>query len=288
MKRRMVLGQPLIVLLVLIVFFICLFYWDNKYQTPPPYGKSGVITLKEEDLERGRPVFLIDGWLLTDSRVRDKPTYIGEFSNLQRGDTLASPHGKARYQLTLQYDGRPKLVSVDFFQLSFDYEIFLNGTKQMQGAGNGQITFLIIPGRNILTVETTSELGYYSGMYFPPALGTGSVLLRTGRIQSFAYALAFLLPLALAVFTLFLWRTGGSLSRWFGALCFSYAFYVLRYFVFLFSLPVARYWFWVQNLVLYGLCFCIMKLTVLASDASGSRAWRWMKRGQLEIGRAHV
>ena len=110
MKQRGVWWQLLAVLAMIAFFFMLLFYEDNKYHTPPPYGKSGIINLKEADLERRNPIFLIDGWLLTDERVTDKPTYIGEFSNLQRGDLAVSPHGQARYQLTLHYDGTERIV----------------------------------------------------------------------------------------------------------------------------------------------------------------------------------
>ena len=257
--------QPMAALTVLIVFLTLLYYRDNKYQTPPPYGKSGVITLSEKDLEQKNPVFLIDGWLLSDGRVTDKLTYIGEFSSLQREELSASPHGKARYQLTLRYDGVSKMVSVDFPELYSQYTIFLDGDQCAKGTGNGRITFLLTSGDHVLAVETSSKAGYYSGMYFPPALGTDRTIQRVENIQSFAYALVFLLPLALAAFTLFLWRTGGQLSRWFGRMCCCYALYMFRYFVFLFSMPVAQYWFLVQNLALYCLCFCVVQLTVLSS-----------------------
>ena len=75
-------------------FFCDFFYVDNKYETPPPYGESGAIDINAQDLKRHNPIFLINGWLLTDERVVDKPTYIGEFSNLQ-----------ATYRLALHYDG---------------------------------------------------------------------------------------------------------------------------------------------------------------------------------------
>ncbi|MDE7063473.1 MAG: HAMP domain-containing histidine kinase [Lachnospiraceae bacterium] len=274
--KRQGLWQPPVILVLLAVFFTILFYADNKYQTPPPYGKSGVITLSEGDLERDTPIFLIDGWLLTDEHVTDKPTYIGEFSNLQRGAVSISPHGWARYQLTLRYEGAPGIVSVDFPQLSMQYVIALDGTRLTEGEGNGRITFLLTPGDHVLVVETSSKLGYYSGMYFPPALGTVGTLSRVSSLQSFAYALAFLLPLVLAAFTLFLWRTGGSLSRWFAVLCGCYALYMVRYFVFLFAMPMLPYWFFVQSLALYCLCFCVVKLTALASGKGSSSAWRLM------------
>lgn len=266
-----------IVLTVLTVFFTLLFFMDNKYQTPPPYGKSGVITLHEEDLERNDPVFLIDGWLLTDERVADKPTYIGEFSNLQRRDLSVLPHGQARYQLTLRYDGMSRIVSVQFPRLSTVYTISLDGMQLAEGTGNGRITFLLTSGDHVLIVETLSKAGYYSGIYFPPALGVEETLQRINSIQSFAYAVAFLLPLVLAAFTLFLWRTGGRLSRIFGLLCCCYALYMFRYFIFLFDMPAAQYWFLVQDIALYGLCFCVVRLTGLASGETCDKAWRWVR-----------
>ncbi len=287
MKQRKVWRQPLLVLAVMTFFFMLLFYEDNKYHTPPPYGKSGMISLVEADLEQRNPIFLIDGWLLTDARVTDKPTYIGEFSNLQRRDLDVFPHGQAHYQLTLNYDGTDRIVSIDFPQLYSEYTILLDGTKLDQGTGSGRITFLLTAGEHILAVETKSVRGYYSGMYFPPALGLPETLFQVSSIQGFAYALAFLIPLALSIFTLFLWRTGGRLARWFGVLCCSYALYMARYFVFLLSyfLPVSivKYWFLVQSLAMYCLCFCVVQLTVLASGAGRDKVWRWARRLLLTI-----
>ena len=151
MKRHRVWLQPLAVLVMTAFFFLVLYYGDNKYYTPPPYGKSGVLRLSGADLERKNPVFLIDGWLLTDGRVTDKPTYIGEFSNLQRGDLAVSPHGQARYQLTLCYDGAERVVSVDFPQLYSGYSVWLDGVRLDRGTGSGRITFLLTEGEHILS-----------------------------------------------------------------------------------------------------------------------------------------
>ncbi len=277
MKQRKMWEQSFVILAALALFLVLLFYVDNKYQTPPPYGKSGVIELSGQDLERGTPVFLIDGWLLTDQRVTDMPTYIGEFSSLQRGDWSVSPHGQAYYRMTLRYDGPPRIVSVDFPQLATQFVISLDETQLASGAGNGRITFLLTSGDHVLEVETLSGQGYYSGMYFPPAFGVSETISHVESIRGFAYALAFALPLALAAFTIFLWRTERSLGRWFGLLCCCYAFYMLRYFVFLFSMPVAQYWFLVQSAAFYGMCCCVVKLTALASHEETGRAWRRMR-----------
>ncbi|MDE7267839.1 MAG: HAMP domain-containing histidine kinase [Lachnospiraceae bacterium] len=280
-QQKVVWWQPLIVMILLAVFFVLLFYVDNKYQTSPPYGKSGIITLNEQDLKRNPPVFLIDGWLLSDDRVTDQPTYIGEFSNLQRGDLSVSPHGKACYRMTLRYEGTPQIVSVDFPELSSAYVLSLNGTQLTEGIGSGRITFLLTEGDHTLMVETSSKAGYYSGMYFPPAISTEETLLRVSHVQGFAYALAFMLPLALSVFTLFLWQSGGKLSRWFALLCCCYTIYMFRYFVFAFDMPVTKYWFLAQSLSLYCLCFSVVQLTILACGADSSKVWRWLRAALL-------
>ncbi len=278
MKQRKIWWQSLAVFIMIAFFFMLLFFRDNKYYTPPPYGKSGVIHLSHEDLERKTPVFLIDGWLLTDARVTESPTYIGEFSNLQRRDLKVSPHGQARYQLSLCYEGEERVVAIDFPQLYCEYTVLLDGKTLAQGMGSGRITFLLTAGEHILSMETFSKVGYYSGMYFPPALGTAETLFQVSSIQGFAYAFAVLIPLALAVFTLFLWRTGGRLARFFGFLCCSYAVYMARYFVLFFSkffpIPIVRYWFLIQSLSMYCLCFCVIRLTVLASGAVSEKGWR--------------
>lgn len=278
MKQHIIWWKSLTVLIALTVFYLFLFYADNKYQTPPPYGRSGVFCLEEETLSRSRPVYLIDGWLLTDARVTDKPTYIGEFSNLQRGNPLVAPHGQAHYEMTLRYEGAPQIVSIDFPQLASCYFISLDDSCLAEGEGNAQITFLMTEGDHLLCVDTFSGQGYYSGMYFPPALGTQQTLTRVRNVQGFAYALAFGLPLALALFTLFLWRTGGKISRFFALLCCCYALYMFRHFVFLFSLTASSCWFIPQSLALYGLCFCVVQLTALTSGTADSTAWRWMRR----------
>ena len=277
MKKGKIWSLPLVVLIMMVLFYSFLFYRDNKYQNPPPFGNSGVITLHEEHLRRRDPVFLIDGWLLTDGSVTGLPTYIGEFSSLQRGNMTVSPHGRACYRLTLRYDGSSQIVSVDFPQLSSQYVISLDGIPLARGMGSGRITFLLTAGDHDLAVETSSKSGYYSGMYFPPALGTDRLLRQTDRVQGTAYTMAVLLPLVLAAFTFFLWRTGGPLSRWFALLCCCYALYMFRYFVYLFSLPMIQYWFFVQSLALYGMCFCVVRLTVLASGGIQGKAWQGIR-----------
>lgn len=257
----------------LIALLVLLYFCDNKYQTPPPYGENGVITLSEGDLGGDRAIFLIDGWLLTDARVKDLPTYIGEFSNLQRGDYGAAPHGAATYTLTLRYCGAPMLVAVSFPRLSTDFVLTLDGTALAHDAGNGSAIFYLEPGDHALTVETTSTGGYYSGMYFPPSIGRPDVLSDIRNTQTLVYSLAICVCLLLALFTLVLWRDDCySMAFCLGVLCCFFSLYLSHYFVELFRLPLLQAWQVVEGFALYGLIFCVVRLTALAV---GEAERRW-------------
>ncbi len=260
-------------------FFFLLFYADNKYQTPPPYGKNGIITLTEASLHGDRPLFLIDGWLLTDERNLKLPTYIGEFSNLQRGDKGISPHGRAVYEMTLRYTGRPMEVAMSFPSLFSLYTISLDGTVLSRGKGSAQISFTLAEGNHLLTVETVSKSGYYSGMYSPPALGNTKAIFHTAFLQCIAYGIACFAVLTLTIFTWALWRQKkDTLALWFGALCCCFSVYMSYYFMRLLSLPLEEYWFLIQSAAFYGLSYCVLRLTVLSGGIEKQSFTQWLQR----------
>lgn len=264
---------------LLAVFFVLLFFADNKYKTPPPYGKNGVMVLTAADLNRSRPIFLIDGWLLTDARTEKRPTYIGEFSSLQRGDRTISPHGQAVYQIILRYSGAPVEVAMNFSQLFYRHTITLDHQVLSQGEGGAQLSFTLTEGDHLLTVETLSTAGYYSGMYHPPALGNIQTIFRTMLIQCIAYGIACFAVLALTLYTWVLWRQSmDQLVLWFGLLCWCFSLYVSYYFVRLLSLPLGEFWYLVQSAAFYGLCFCVMRLAALSGGIANERCTLWVQR----------
>lgn len=257
----------------LIALLVLLYFCDNKYQTPPPYGKDGVISLSEGDLGGDRAIFLIDGWLLTDSRVENLPTYIGEFSNLQRKDHTVSPHGRATYCLTLRYSGEPITVAASFPRLSYQFSLSLDGKVLDSGIGNGSAIFSLEPGDHVLTVETTSKSGYYSGIYFPPSIGRPEVLMDSKDTRTFAYSVALCMSLLLALFTLVLWRGDRrSMAFCLGVLCIFFSLYLSHYFLELFRVPLLQLWQMVEGFALYGLIFCAVRLTAL-TVGEAERRW---------------
>ena len=280
MQKSKKTGWIFVLLLgALFLFYTLLYYADNKYHMPPPYGNNGIILLNENDLAQNKPIFLIDGWLLSDEHANGLPTYIGEYANLQRNDPMLSPHGKAAYQLTLQYSGKPILVAVRFPKLSTEYIITLNHQQLTSGTGSGLVFFQLRQGSQTLTVQTVSRNGYYSGMYFPPVLATPEVLSAMQEIRTAAYTLAFGIPLALALYTIVIWRRGKeAVLLWFGLFCCFVSLYVSYYFVDLYQPAWSSYWQILEGTSLYGLFFCVVQLTALAADEVKKRSfWQIQK-----------
>jgi len=255
-----------------LVFLNIFFVFDNKYTTPPPYGQGGVLNLTEQDMCRDRPLYLIDGWLLSDDSITRRVTYIGEFANLQRGNMKRSPHGKATYELTLRYTGIPMLVTFDFFELFSDYTVYINDRVLQEGQGSARGSFMLMPGDIQLKVQTTSNMGYYSGIYYPPALGNEGVVIHVERIRTIFYAIACLSAVILASFTFQLWkrREGDRLSYWLGLLNIFFSLYVGHYFIHLLELPFCALWYFVEDVALYGLIFSLVQVT-MAATAFGNK-----------------
>ncbi|MEG0942342.1 MAG: HAMP domain-containing sensor histidine kinase [Angelakisella sp.] len=266
-------------LLVLLLFFQILFIIDNKYTTKAPFGQAGVLSLSSNDLQRNTPIFLIDGWELYDGTItpdmlksphilsQKRPTYIGEFSNYQRGDLSKSPLGSATYRLLLHYSGEAEVVTVVFPEVFSRYSLWVCGEPVQEGLGTAQVTFLLKEGQNEILLNVTSLHGYYSGMYFPGMLGRPETILKAERIKTAFYSFAFLCPLTLALFSLLLWNNKkNKMHRYFGLLCISFSLYVSYYFVHLWKLPFTDIWYLFEDCTFYALCYFAVRLTLEAAS----------------------
>ncbi|MEG0275736.1 MAG: HAMP domain-containing sensor histidine kinase [Coprobacillus sp.] len=279
MKFRKQYFSLAFLLFLCFLFFIGIYYYDNKYQTPPPYGKNGVIEIKEKDILENNSLFLIDGWLMSDQDVKKQPTYIGEYANLQRGNSHKTTHGKISYEMSIVYSGTSQTVAIRFPELFQDYRISLNDEVITSGTGNAVVHMTLKEGVQTLIVETSSYSGYYSGMYYPPELGLEQTVQNHVNIQTFAYAIALIVPLSLSLFTLLLWRNSkDKISLWFGLLCCSFSMYVSYYFVHLLSLPFENQWHLVENISLYGMMISAITLTYYAT---GQIRKKWIQRIQM-------
>ena len=195
-----------------------------------PLPQGGCLSLIQEDLSN--PVFLIDEWRITrgistpENTKRGKRTWIGEFSNYQwNNDPSLSPYGSCTYQLKVNYSGDSMPVMLYFPNLCHSYSLWWDNTLLSEGYAKADETFILHSGIHTITLNITGNSGYYSGMYFPGAIGSVETIDFMSSCQTAFYSTAAFLSLFLLLFCFSLWaRTGDKLRKYFAFFCLSFCF----------------------------------------------------------------
>lgn len=222
-QRRAFLPGILCGILVLFVLAAVLHLtalYDNKYTAGPPYGKDGVFAFTEQDLEK--PLFLVDGWLLSVDGGAQSETFAGQYSNFSFPDRKHSPFGRAVYRLTLKCPGTHALL-LELPEIFTQYSLSIDGTAKATNGSGSMVSFLLTDEAELmLTVENRSH--YYSGLYYPPILGTPDKVAAVAETRTTLYTAFAASALTLALFSAVLWfsRARDGLFLHFGLLCLAF------------------------------------------------------------------
>lgn len=235
--------------------------FDNKYTSFVP-GKQGDAVQLGKELSL-TPVFLVDHWQQADgvyapgSDAAFEPTWIGEHANYRRGaDRTQSPYGSRTYRYVFHYGGEEMMAALLLPDLADRYVLWIDDTLLAEGWARAQESFLLTTGEHTLTLVVVSESGYYSGMYFPGALGSAKGISRLAGIQSAVYGAAAVIPLTLALFCFSLWaKSGEKLRLYFALFCIAYAGTLVRYFGQFLNTPAAAYRFFVSDAFIYAMFY---------------------------------
>lgn len=225
------------VLLALSVFLLAmglyglLYQLDNKYTAGAPYGYDGVFAFSEADLQRETPMFLVDGWELYPDATHTpadfaggsitppRYTFIGQYPNFSFFTPGHSPFGRATYRLTLCTQS-PQLLALELPEIFTEYTLWVDGKPLARTGERGLVSFAASTATElILNVENNTH--YYSGLTYPPALGTEKTVGRMLLLRGIFYGLLCLFPLSLSLFAAVSLRTRGYDKRflYFGLLC---------------------------------------------------------------------
>ena len=200
------------------------YYHDNKYLSPPPYGAGGVLELADADL--GRPVPLVDGWLLSVDGASQIETFIGQYSNFSYVPGGASAFGTAVYELELRYVGNaPERALVLLVpEVYGDFTLYADGAVAAAGGDGAEVGVVVRDGTR-LKLEVENREHYYSGLYYPPVLGTAQAMGRLDFASALGTCVLVLGPLAAALLSFAVRRRGGgdALLRDFAVLCLAFA-----------------------------------------------------------------
>ena len=220
------LAGALATLLLFALVLALAYRFDNKYTAGPPYGEDGVLAFTQADLDR--PLFLIDGWELNGREV-----FIGQYSNFSFLPGGASPFGAGDYRLTLRYDGPAAALLLELPPIFTEYTLFVNGAPAARMGSGGLAAVPVGEGDTVLELHTVNRSHYYSGLTYPPALGTAAAMDRLFFLRTLVYAVLCVTALTLAAFSLVLWfsRARDALFRQFGVLCLAFAVHCAHPFV---------------------------------------------------------
>ena len=232
--------QSLLLLTVLFLMgaatFTALFHLDNKYTSALPGGLG--YNVLQDDPEQ--PAFLVDGWeyypgeLLEPEDLADRnPSehiYIGQYPNFS--NHLGSPYGEATYRLRLENRGASTELSLYLPELLCAGRVYINGTLAGEQGSLQPYRPHVMDGIYSFRGEETTEIiiqcanytHYYSGMYYPPAVGSPTSMARMLTVRMIIYGVLCFATLAVALSNLALWLfTKDKLNRYMGLLCIFFA-----------------------------------------------------------------
>ena len=204
--------------------FAIAYHYDNKYLFGPPYGADGVIEVSDDDLDR--PVPLVDGWMLSVDGGPRTETFIGQYSDFSYAPGGTSAFGSAVYELTLSYVGaqRERALVLLVPEVYGDFTLYVNGVVAAAGGDGAQVG--IVADRDTrLRLEVRNDEHYYSGLVYPPVLGTAQQMANVSFANALSACVLVLGPLAAALFAFAVRRKrdGDALARDFGVLCAAFA-----------------------------------------------------------------
>ena len=288
------------VFLVLLFFcavlaFYGLYRADNKYTAALP-GGAGCNVL-QADVET--VAFLVDGWeyypgaLLSPEDfaggvTAEEYTYIGRYSNFSAH--LGSPYGTATYRIVLQNRGAPVELSLYLPELLCAGRVYVDGTLAGENGSLSPYRPLVrdgvwsfwAEGDTEIVVQCANYSHYYSGLYYPPAVGSPGAVARLLVSRTLVYGALCFCALAVALSHLALWAVGRRKSDrptlWLGLLCLAFALRVSYPFLRTLGAPLVRPLYALEDFCANAVLLCAV---LLAGELSGLGARAFHRKAAL-------
>ena len=289
--HRQIKFQALLLAAVLLAgtaLYTFLYCFDNKYTAALPGGYG--YNVLQDDPEQ--VAFLVDGWEYYPGQLLGPSdfdggvmpglyTYIGKYANFSAH--LGSPYGTATYRLTLENAGAPAELALYLPELLCAGRIYINGVLAGEQGSLEPYMAQVMDGIYAFAVNGSAEIiiqcanftHYYSGMYYPPAVGSLGAISRMLTFRQTVYGFLCFTALAIALFHLVQWLLGrDKLTRWMGALSLAFAVRVSYPFIRALGVPSVRPLYALEDVCGNAVLLCAI---LLAGELSGC-AGRWYHR----------
>lgn len=299
MKEKSLPKSVLLLAATLLVaggLFALLFRVDNKYTGRGAVAQDGWTALAEKELHS--PVYLVDGWELYPDVLLSPPqlgsggvhptaTFVGQYLNLAPLHRDASPYGVSTWRLRIRYDGPAVTATLVLPEVFCSFRLFVNG-QELAAKGSldpyrplVQDTAVSFPllAENEIVVQTANYSHYYSGVTYPPILGTTQAVWRTTGVRLVFYGFLSFATLAAALFSMAFWLGGGwrrdRVVVLFGALAASFAVWTAYPFARLLGVSLVGLFYALEDAAFLLILWCTL---AIALHLCGLAHTRWGRR----------
>lgn len=274
------------------MLFGILYRYDNKYNTNAQIFQDGTVVLPDVEKENGTQseevIWLVNGWEICPDRIiypgdlaeEWKPTYIGQYFSFAGFHGDGSPYGVGTYRLKILGNGNYTMLIPEVFSAC---AVYVNGE---QTASSGSVSpyrpyikdlvfSFEINGDAEILIQTANYSHYYSGVTYPPAIGSGEAVSRLITVRMLFYGLLVFTSLALALFAAVIWfgtrkgRASGE-NFWLGILGLSFSLRLCYPFIHMLGISGGNPAYVLENTMASLGLFCIARTVSLICLKKGS------------------
>ena len=274
------------------MLFGILYRYDNKYNTNAQIFQDGTVVLPDVEKENGTQseevIWLVNGWEICPDRIiypgdlaeEWKPTYIGQYFSFAGFHGDGSPYGVGTYRLKILGNGNYTMLIPEVFSAC---AVYVNGE---QTASSGSVSpyrpyikdlvfSFEINGDAEILIQTANYSHYYSGVTYPPAIGSSEAVSRLITVRMLFYGLLFFTSLALALFAAVIWfgtrkgRASGE-NFWLGILGLSFSLRLCYPFIHMLGISGGNPAYVLENTMASLGLFCIARTVSLICLKKGS------------------
>lgn len=228
------------------IFFRFLYDYDNKYSTRNIMSQEGSVMIPDShdssSVQSLKITWLVEGWSFypdqlispTDLTGYSEPIYIGQYFSFSGFHEDGNPYGTGTYHLRLSGNGNYTMLLPEVFSACI---VYVDG-KKVSSSGSvmpyethyiKDLVFSFeLHGEKDILIQTTNYSHYYSGITYPPAIGSSEAISRLITIRMLFYGFLIFTSLALTLYAAVVWygTRRGRTSRenfWLGILGLSFS-----------------------------------------------------------------
>ncbi|MFY0965305.1 ATP-binding protein [Clostridioides difficile] len=302
MKKYNILKGTLIVLIVSLLAITglnLLYKYDNKYTYKSIRASNGILTIDNDTFTKGKLVFLIDDWEFynhkifkpndfTEQDIKPEYVFIGQYPDFSMRKGNQSPYGNATYRMRIKNEGKDKLLSLELPEIFSASEVWINGEmvsklgdvgteKYRPKIKNSVVSFIAKKNTEII-INVSNFSHYYSGLYYPPALGETKDISNMILYRLLFYSIICFTTFAIAIFSLSVWflSNKSKIYLYFGCMCVFFAIHVSYPFVHLLGLPLVSFTYAVEDLSYFMVVLCIICINGSISKIEENKVYRFL------------